>query len=129
MIGNCIYNRLTGERADGQTDSGTSNKESVMPLTNFGSILNFAEELEIQDQEFYQLVAQSPACSDLKDVFSQFAADAAKNKKTVQRIRRENVTEMILESVSDFTRAPFCEACEGAASMQRRGCPCHRAPP
>jgi rubrerythrin len=91
--------------------------ESDMPLTNFGSILNFAEELEIQDQEFYQLAAKNPACADLKDAFSGFAADAEKNQKTVQRIRRENVTEMILESISDFTRAPFCEACEGAAAM------------
>jgi rubrerythrin len=88
-----------------------------MPLTNFGSILNFAEELETQDKEFYELVVQNPACADLKDVFSQFAKDAGKNQKTVQRIRRENVTEMILESISGFTRAPFCEACESAADM------------
>lgn len=88
-----------------------------MPLTNFGSILNFAEELEVQDQAFYRLVAENPACTELKDIFSQLAADAEKNQKNVQRIRRENVTEMILESISDFTRAPFCEACEGAVEM------------
>lgn len=88
-----------------------------MPLTNFGSILNFAENLETQDQEFYTLVADNPACADLQDVFLQFASDAGKNRKTVQRTRRENVTEMILETVSGFTRAPFCEACEGAAGM------------
>ena len=88
-----------------------------MPLTNFGSILNFAEELEIQDQAFYRLVAENPACAEMKDVFSKFAVDAEKNQKNVQRIRRENVTEMILESISDFTRAPFCEACEGAPEM------------
>jgi len=29
-----------------------------MPLENFGSILNFAEELESQDQEFYEAAAR-----------------------------------------------------------------------
>ena len=50
-------------------------------------------------------------------MFEQFAADAKKNLKTVQRTRRENVTEMILEPIKDFVRAPFCEECAGADSM------------
>ena len=58
-----------------------------------------------------------PVLKSGEDIFSQLAADAEKNQKNVQRIRRENVTEMILESISDFTRAPFCEACEGAVEM------------
>ncbi|MGD2271482.1 MAG: ferritin-like domain-containing protein [Desulfobacterales bacterium] len=88
-----------------------------MPLVNFGSILNFAEELEGQDQAFYSLVATNPACSEYRDLFDQFAADAKKNIKHVQRTRRENVTEMILEPIKNFNREPFCEACEGADSM------------
>ena len=88
-----------------------------MPLKNFGSILNFAEELERQDQTFYTSVASNPNCAEYQDMFEQFAADGKKNVKTVQRTRRENVTEMILESIENFTRAPFCEECEGAAGM------------
>lgn len=88
-----------------------------MPLENFGSILNFAEELESQDQRFYEAAGKNPACSAHAPQFGQLAAEAGKNVKTVQRIRRENVTEMILEPVQDFTRASFCEACEGAAIM------------
>jgi rubrerythrin len=88
-----------------------------MPLENFGSILNFAEELEQQDNEFFTAAAGNPACAEYKAVFEQFAADAAKNIKTIQRTRRENVTEMILEPIKDFVRAPFCEECEGAAIM------------
>ena len=87
-----------------------------MPLQNFGSILNFAEELESQDRQFYAAAAENPACAAHKALFSDLGAEAGKNAKTVQRIRRENVTEMILEPVKDFTRAPFCEACEGAAT-------------
>lgn len=88
-----------------------------MPLQNFGSILNFAEELERQDQQFYAAVVDNPACAAYTQLFSELEADAARNIKEVQRIRRENVTEMILEPVPDFTRVSFCEACEGAAVM------------
>jgi hypothetical protein len=50
-------------------------------------------------------------------MFEKFAVDAGKNIKDAQRTRRENVTEMILEPISDFVRAPFCEECVGADSM------------
>jgi rubrerythrin len=86
-----------------------------MPLENFGSVLNFAEEIESQDQAFYDAAAGNPACAAGRVLFAGLSADSAKNVKTIQRIRRENVTEMILEPIRDFTRAPFCEACEGAA--------------
>jgi hypothetical protein len=87
-----------------------------MPLQNFGSIMNFAEELENIDRQFYEAAVDNPACGAYKSMFSELGAEAGRNVQTVQRIRRENVTEMILESIRDFTRAPFCEACEGAAT-------------
>jgi len=58
-----------------------------------------------------------PGLRCLQNSFSELGADAARNIKAVQRIRRENVTEMILEPVTDFTRVSFCEACEGAAAV------------
>jgi rubrerythrin len=88
-----------------------------MPLENFGSILNFAEELELQDLGFYKTVAENPACAEYKHLFEEFAAAINKNVKTVQRTRRENVTEMILEPIKDFIRAPFCEECGAAGLM------------
>jgi len=88
-----------------------------MPLENFGSILNFAEELENQDRRFYAQAAANPACSAYRDLFEQFGTEAQKNIQTIRRTRRENVTEMILEPIRDFTRAPFCESCEAAESM------------
>ena len=80
-----------------------------MPLQNFGSILNFAEEIESLDRQFYAAAGGNPACAGHKALFAQLEAEAARNVTTVQRIRRENV--------KDFVRAPFCEACEGAAVM------------
>ena len=88
-----------------------------MPLQNFGSILNFAEKLESLDRQFYAAASGNPACAGCKALFGQLEAEAAHNVTTVQRIRREYVTEMILEPVKDFTRAPYCEACGGAAEV------------
>jgi rubrerythrin len=93
-------------------------REKIMPLENFGSILNFAEELELQDEEFYATAANNPACAEFRAIFEEFAADAKKNIKNIQRTRRENVTEMILEPIKDFVRAPFCKECEGAATLE-----------
>ncbi|MEW5909026.1 MAG: hypothetical protein AB1659_04415 [Thermodesulfobacteriota bacterium] len=92
-----------------------------MPLENFGSVLNFAESIENQDQEFYRLAAENPACQAFKQVFEELAAEAARNVKTIQRIRREQITEMILEPIRDFTRSSFCEACEGASLLPASG--------
>ena len=88
-----------------------------MPLENFGSILNFAEELENQDQAFYRAAAANPTCTEFIELFERFAADAAKNVKTVQRTRRENVTEMILEPIRDFRREPFMVHYDDVDSM------------
>jgi hypothetical protein len=88
-----------------------------MPLQNFGSILNFAEELEQLDQRFYEAALTNPACRAHTQLFADLSAEAGKNVKTVQRLRRENVTEMILEPVQDFTRASFCEDCAEAAVL------------
>ena len=90
-----------------------------MPLTNFGSILNFAEEIEKQDLEFYTTVARNPDCSDIKDLLEQFARDCHKNIQTAQRTRRESVTEMILEPIRDFSREPFQESMADPGEMDK----------
>ena len=78
-----------------------------MPLVNFGSILSFAEELEKQELAFYSDAALNEACLAYSELFSGFAQEAQRNIKTIQRTRRENVTEMILENIEGFTRDPY----------------------
>jgi rubrerythrin len=78
-----------------------------MPLINFGSILNFAETLENEANALYTKLARQDACAEIREMLEQFTKDIRKNIQTVQRTRRENVTEMILEPIKDFTRAPF----------------------
>jgi rubrerythrin len=81
-----------------------------MPLNNFGSILTFAEEMEGRALTFYEGAAENPACADRAPQFQQFAKDGRKQIQTIQRTRRENVTEMILEQIRDFYRAPYVKA-------------------
>ncbi len=78
-----------------------------MPITNFGGLLNFAEEMEKQDIAFYVSASANPEIHDLSDLFQAFAKDGKKNITHILRTRRENVTEMILEPISDFFKKPF----------------------
>ncbi len=82
-----------------------------MPLINFGSICNFAEELESLDEAFYIEALNNNECSRYHDTFAQFIKDCKKNKKDIQRTRRENVTEMIRQSRQRNTkpRLPLTE--------------------
>jgi rubrerythrin len=78
-----------------------------MPLNNFGSICNFAEAMEKLIMTFYESASANPACAPVADRYRQFARDSRKHIQTLQRTRRENVTEMILEPIQDFYRAPY----------------------
>lgn len=78
-----------------------------MPLNNFGSICTFAEAMENLMQTFYAGAAANPSCADMAERYQRFARDSRKHVQSLQRTRRENVTEMILEPIQDFHRAPF----------------------
>jgi len=77
-----------------------------MPLNSFGAILNFAENVEKEDMAFYQTAAtQAEATIHLK--FASLAIEGKKHIAQIQRTRRENVTEMILEPIQDFERSSY----------------------
>ncbi len=88
-----------------------------MELPNFGSILSFAVQLEAEDRVFYEASAANPACAQHAAMLLAFADDEKKNEKTMLRVRRENVTEMILEPITDFDSAPFLTSREGVNGM------------
>ncbi len=92
-----------------------------MPLTNFGSILKFAEELEAEDQGFYRAASENPNCTAQARLYEVFADDLKKNQKIIQRIRRENVTEMILEPVAGLTRSEFSLDLTGGDELDDAG--------
>ena len=78
-----------------------------MPLTNFGAILNFAETVEREDKQFYETALTVDATAGYRDLFADLAKEGKKNLSLVQRTRRENVTEMILEPIRDFVRTGY----------------------
>jgi rubrerythrin len=78
-----------------------------MPITSFGGLLTFAEEMEKQDMEFYSRASAGDGAGDLADLMASFAKDGKKNVAHIQRTRRENVTEMILEPISGIVRESF----------------------
>ncbi|HSO19585.1 MAG TPA: hypothetical protein VLT88_09020 [Desulfosarcina sp.] len=88
-----------------------------MPLTTFGAILNFAESLENADMQFYTRAAAADGCAAQADFFAKAAAESGKNISLVQRTRRENVTEMILEPIQGLTRGSYQTAAGDAAAM------------
>ena len=78
-----------------------------MSLLNFGSILGFAMEIENQNLSLISSAATIPSCEDYKDLFENLSKNSRLRVKELQRIRRENVTEMILENIEGFSRDPF----------------------
>jgi rubrerythrin len=88
-----------------------------MPLQNFGSVLNFAADLEAEDQAFYLAASGNPKCSEYKEMFEDFVANGKKNERLMRDTCRENVCEMILEPIIDFSRQAFLSQREAADEM------------
>jgi len=88
-----------------------------MPLTNFGAILNFAEKVEQEDMEFYRVASSTDAGAPYRLLLDMFARDGKKLISLIQRTRRENVTEMILEPIRDFVRDSYQLRVENAATL------------
>ena len=88
-----------------------------MPLTNFGAILNFAEKVEQDDMEFYHKVSPTAAAEPYRLLFEMFVREGKKHISLVQRTRRENVTEMILEPIRDFVRDGYQLTVDDAGAM------------
>lgn len=78
-----------------------------MPLVNFGSVLGFALDIETETLEFLsgKLLVSSDA--GMRDMAKELVNSSRKRIKEIERCRRENVTEMILENIENFQRSPF----------------------
>ena len=65
-------------------------------LNSFGSILSYAIELETRIRDYYASAADSAR-----------AADADKRRSNLERVRRENVTEIKLEPIEGLDEADY----------------------
>ncbi|MCC6614871.1 MAG: hypothetical protein IT320_15425 [Anaerolineae bacterium] len=65
-------------------------------LNTFGAIMTFAIELETKLRDYYQTAGDSAR-----------AADADKRRSNLERVRRENVTEIKLEPIEGLDQADY----------------------
>ena len=72
-----------------------------MDLATFGAVLSFAITFEQQLGTFYRKL-QGSASGELSARLAQAIEAAQKREKLLERVRRENVAEMILEPISGF---------------------------
>lgn len=89
-----------------------------MSLNNFGSILGFAEEIEAQNMAFFSRASVNPACGEYTTLLQGLEKNTRKRIGEVQRIRRENVSEMILETCEGFLHEPFVVVTEDALTLE-----------
>ena len=70
-----------------------------MELGTFGAVLKYALELEERAAIFYESAAPIMPNQGLTDTFWDLSFRCKKRIETLLRVRRENVTEMILEPI------------------------------
>ncbi|MGQ9759726.1 MAG: hypothetical protein ACUVQ5_04040 [Candidatus Methanomethylicaceae archaeon] len=70
-----------------------------MELGTFGAVLKFAYELESNSIAFYKELAEKSQ-GESRTIFSSFADGSKKNQQLLEKTRRMNVVEMILEAIT-----------------------------
>ena len=73
-----------------------------MELGTFGAILTFALEFEGGITDFFTAAAETAGEGETGGVFARLAKAGQKRLRALERARRENVAEMILEPINDF---------------------------
>jgi hypothetical protein len=76
-------------------------------LGTFGAILKFALDTEGEVGLFYKSASGSLIDQNLVAMFHELASRGEKRIKTLERVRRENITEMILEPILGFDSDAF----------------------
>jgi rubrerythrin len=78
-----------------------------MDLGTFGAILKFALEIESKVGGFYSSLATMAINQNVANLSEAFASRSQTRIKTLERIRRENTTEMILEPITGLDSEKF----------------------
>jgi rubrerythrin len=78
-----------------------------MALTTFGAIMGFAAEITGQTGEIYKTLAQKAKGLTLREVLQVLSVEEGKSQSLMERTRRENVTEMILEPIAGLRQEDY----------------------
>jgi hypothetical protein len=78
-----------------------------MTLSTFGAIMGFAAEMVGKAGETYETLSEKARDHALKAALKELAGEAVKNLSLMEKARRENVTEMILEPVTGLRQDDY----------------------
>jgi hypothetical protein len=78
-----------------------------LDLGTFGAIIKFALEIESSVSEFYGKAGEQTKDDMLGEILGDLVTRGQKRLKTLERVRRENVTEMILEPIEGLDSDSF----------------------
>ena len=73
-----------------------------MSLGTLGAVIKFSIKLETEAVGFYEKAAERTEDVQMKNIIEAIIKQSKKNIKKLQRVRRENTTEMILEPIKDL---------------------------
>ena len=79
----------------------------MMALTTFGAIMGFAAEIVGQTEDTYKALVRKATDSALKEALQILLGEEKKNRTLMEKTRRENVTEMILEPITGLRQEDY----------------------
>ncbi len=78
-----------------------------MGLTTFGAVMGFASELIRQAEDTYGILIQKMKDPVLRGILEGLLGEERKNRSLMEKTRRENVTEMILEPIAGLEEETY----------------------
>jgi rubrerythrin len=78
-----------------------------MALSTFGAIMGFAAAMVQQTETFYKTMIQTAKDPILREALKVLLEEEGKNYSVMERTRRENVTEMILEPIAGLDQGGY----------------------
>ena len=95
-------------------------------LGTFGAVVGFALDLERRAAEFYQSLIEGDGAGSASEILQALARAHKKRQQLMEQMRRENVTEMILEPIHGLEREEW-EIALGAGADEAAGLERHIA--
>jgi hypothetical protein len=78
-----------------------------MSLGTFGAIMTFSSEMVQSALDAYMIAIQRAKDPIVKETLGTLLEEAKKKLILMERIRRENITEMILEPITGMDRTDY----------------------
>lgn len=92
-----------------------------MTLTTFGAIIGFAAEIINETKTVCKGMAEKTKYPLLKEIVENIVKEEEKNYSLMEKTRRENVTEMILEPITGFEREDYIIRLDGMNQEHDKG--------